>query len=73
MEIPDTVSVLSAWHGAYMDRMSRLRRQVLYDLDIFVTVDCLTEFAGVDAAEQEKQCGVTIDRMRLPADEKART
>ena len=30
------------------------------------------EYAGVDAAEQEKQCGLTIDRVRLPADEKAR-
>ncbi len=30
------------------------------------------EYAGVDAAEQEKGCGLTIDRVRLPADEKAR-
>jgi hypothetical protein len=30
------------------------------------------EYAGVDAAEQEKPCGLTIDRVRLPADEKAR-
>jgi hypothetical protein len=37
-----------------------------------MTVDWLTEYAGVDATEQEKQCGVTTDRMRLPAGEKAR-
>ena len=30
------------------------------------------EYAGVDAAEQESRCGLTIDRVRLPADEKAR-
>jgi len=30
------------------------------------------EYAGVDAAEQEKRCGLAIDRVRLPADEKAR-
>ncbi len=30
------------------------------------------EYAGVDAAEQEKRCALTIDRVRLPADEKAR-
>jgi len=27
------------------------------------------EYAGVDAGEQEKRCGLTIDRVRLPADE----
>ncbi len=32
----------------------------------------LAEYAGVDAAEQEKRRGLTIDRVRLPADEKAR-
>jgi hypothetical protein len=26
----------------------------------------------VDAAEQQSRCGLTIDRVRLPADEKAR-
>ncbi len=30
------------------------------------------EYAGVEAAEQEKRCGLTIDRVRLPADQKAR-
>lgn len=30
------------------------------------------EYAGVDAAEQERRCGLTIDRVRLSADEKAR-
>ncbi len=30
------------------------------------------EHAGVDPAEQESRCGLTIDRVRLPADEKAR-
>ena len=30
------------------------------------------EYAGVDAAVQEKRCGLTIDRVGLPADEKAR-
>jgi hypothetical protein len=30
------------------------------------------ECAGVDAAEQQSCCGLTIDRMRLPADENAR-
>jgi hypothetical protein len=29
------------------------------------------EYAGVDAAEQEKRCGLCIDRVRLPADENA--
>ena len=50
--------------------MSGLRRPFLYERDIFVTVDLLTEHAGVDAAEQERPCGLTIDRVRLPADEK---
>jgi hypothetical protein len=35
-------------------------------------VDLLTQYAGVDPAEQEKRCGLTVDRVRLPADEKAR-
>ncbi len=30
------------------------------------------EYAGVDAAEQDSRCGLTIDRVRLPADEEAR-
>jgi len=30
------------------------------------------EYAGVDAAEQQSRCGLTIDRVRLPADENAR-
>ena len=30
------------------------------------------EYAGVSAAEQEKGCGLVIDRLRLPADEAAR-
>ncbi len=30
------------------------------------------EYAGIDPAEQESRCGLTIDRVRLPADEKAR-
>ena len=30
------------------------------------------EYAGADAAEQQKQCGLTIDRVRMPADESAR-
>ena len=52
--------------------MCRLGRPFLYDRDIFATVDLLTEHAGVDAAEQGKPCGLTIDRVRLPADEKVR-
>jgi hypothetical protein len=28
-----------------------------------VTLDCLTEYAGVDAAEQESRCRLTIDRV----------
>jgi hypothetical protein len=32
----------------------------------------LNAYAGVDAAEPQSRCGVTIDRVRLPADEKAR-
>jgi hypothetical protein len=47
------------------------RRPFLVD-SIFVTVDWLTECAELNAAEQEKLCGLTIDRVRLPADEKAR-
>jgi hypothetical protein len=43
--------------------VSGLRHPFLYDRDIFVTVDLLTEHAGVDAAEQEKLCGPTIDRL----------
>jgi hypothetical protein len=27
---------------------------------------------GVDAAEQQSRCGLAIDHVRLPADEKAR-
>ena len=30
------------------------------------------EYAGVDAAEQQGRCGLTIDRVRLPADENTR-
>ncbi len=30
------------------------------------------EYAGVEAAEQEKRCGLTIDRVRLPAAQVAR-
>ena len=30
------------------------------------------ECPGVDAAEREKRCGLTTDRVRLPVDEKAR-
>jgi putative transposase len=30
------------------------------------------EYAGVDPAEQQSRCGLTIDRVRLPADENAR-
>ncbi len=30
------------------------------------------EYAGVDAAERQSRCGLTIDRVRLPADENAR-
>jgi hypothetical protein len=30
------------------------------------------EYAGASAAEQEKKCGLAIDRVRLPANEKAR-
>ena len=32
----------------------------------------LNPYAGVDAAEQQSRCGLTIDRVRLPADENAR-
>jgi putative transposase len=30
------------------------------------------EYAGLDVAEQERQCGLKIDRVRLPADQSAR-
>ena len=30
------------------------------------------EYAGVSADEQERRCGLRIDRVRLPADENAR-
>ncbi len=30
------------------------------------------EYAGVNAAEKESRCGLAIDHVRLPADEKAR-
>ncbi|HEY6292841.1 MAG TPA: transposase [Terriglobia bacterium] len=30
------------------------------------------EYSGLGAAEQEKRCGLTIDRVRLPANEKVR-
>jgi putative transposase len=30
------------------------------------------EYAGVSAEEQERRCGLRIDRVRLPADENAR-
>jgi hypothetical protein len=53
---------------------------LLYDRYIFVTVDLLRErgkleerdSGRVDAAEQESRCGLTLDRVRLPVDEKAR-
>jgi hypothetical protein len=49
-----------------------LRRPFLYDCYIFVTVNGLTEYAGVDAAEQQSRFGLTIDRVRYPANENAR-
>jgi len=52
--------------------MSRLRRPFLWDRSISVTADWLSEYTGVDAAEQESQCGLTIDRVPYPADENAR-
>ena len=30
------------------------------------------EYAGLDIAEQERHCGLKIDRVRLPADQRAR-
>ncbi len=30
------------------------------------------EYAGVPAEEQQRRCGLVVDRVRLPADEKAR-
>ena len=30
------------------------------------------EYAGLDGAEQERQCALKIDRVRLPADQRAR-
>jgi hypothetical protein len=30
------------------------------------------EYAGADAAQQQSRCGLTIDRVRLPADENVR-
>lgn len=47
----------------YIARVSRLRGPFLHDREIFATVDLLTEHAGVDAAEQEKPRGLTIDRV----------
>jgi putative transposase len=32
----------------------------------------MREYAGGDAAEQARRCGLTIDRVRLPAEPKAR-
>jgi hypothetical protein len=52
--------------------MSRLRRPFLWDRSISVTADWLSEYTGVDAAEQESQCGLTIDRVPCPADEDVR-
>ncbi|HEY6292379.1 MAG TPA: hypothetical protein VI455_12585 [Terriglobia bacterium] len=34
--------------------------------------DSYHEYAGVTGADQEKRCGLVIDRVRLPADENAR-
>jgi hypothetical protein len=31
-----------------------------------------TEYAGLDGVEQERQCGLKIDRVQLPADQRAR-
>lgn len=31
-----------------------------------------SEYAGLDGVEQERQCGLKIDRVRLPADQRAR-
>jgi hypothetical protein len=53
-------------------RQPATEKSVGYDRYIFVTVDWLTEFAGVDAAEQESWRVLTNDRVRSPA-EKART
>jgi hypothetical protein len=46
--------------------MSKLRRPFSYDRYIFVALDSLTEYTGVDAAEPEKQRGLAIDRARWP-------
>jgi len=52
--------------------MSWLGSSFLSARSIFVTVDLLTEYAGVGAAEQERQCGLAIDRVPLPPDGNAR-
>jgi hypothetical protein len=33
---------------------------------------CAAEYAGVRGEEQERRCGLRIDRVRLPADQGAR-
>jgi hypothetical protein len=43
--------------------MSKVQRRFHYDRDIFVPVD---------AADQQSWCGLAIDRVRLPANERAR-
>ena len=56
--------------------MSRLRRPFLYERFLFVTVKLLpgrrwssrVEFAGVSGEEQERRCGLRIDRAPLPFD-----
>lgn len=58
--------------GAYMDRLSRLRHPFLHKRYFFVTVDLLTEYAGVDATEEESRRCLAIYRLLGPADEEAR-
>ncbi|MGD1103806.1 MAG: hypothetical protein ABSA59_17290 [Terriglobia bacterium] len=55
-----------------MDRLSRLRHPFLHKRYFFVTVDLLTEYAGVDATEEESRRCLAIYRLLGPADEEAR-
>jgi hypothetical protein len=52
-------------------RVSWSRRPFLYDCYMFATVGGLTEYVGVDAAEQGKRYELTIDLVRWPADKNA--
>jgi len=75
------------WQGRFFDRALRTVKEYVETVD-YIHMNpvrrglvkraedwkwsSVHEYAGMSAEEQEQRCGLRIDRVRLPADEKAR-